>query len=58
MKIEIYSCKKTGKFTNKWKLNSTFLNNLSKNNPQVKLGNIFRQMKMKAQNAQIYEMQY
>ena len=47
IKPEISSSRKTGDFTNMWKLNNTLLNNHSKKKIKMGLENILRQMKMK-----------
>lgn len=49
MKLEINIRRKTGKFTNMYKLNDTFLNNQCvKEEITGKLENTLRQMKMKS----------
>ena len=57
MKIEINYMKKTGKFTNMWRLNNMYLNtSVSKMKSKRNLKNL-RQIKMEMQHTKIYEMQ-
>ena len=57
MKLEINNRRKTGKFANMWKLNSTLLNNQKvKDEIKREVKKILKQMKMEPQQTKPYGM--